>query len=201
MVSTTATAAPSIASTKYRDVARGFTISIPPRWQVIPQNKRTRQALIAKLRKQGHRALANQLAAFDQPWPKFRVFDAVEWPPYATPIATDVIVVKRPLSPSDDRSPAGLRSVANIVFGSLKQERGVRMGSKRAARVQLEGSLSYLIYGSSPAEGFSGRRTGFALYLLMGRQALWQVEFRTDARFFDQHGNLFRRIAGTFRMI
>ncbi len=184
---------------KHRDPVRGFTISTPSRWQVIPESTKQRHALVAKLRKEGRQALANQIAAFDQ-WPRFRVFDAVEWPPSATPIATDVIVVRRPLSPSDDRSAAGLRSVANVVYDSLKQEKAVRLGSKRATRVPLEGGLSYLIYGSSPAEGFLGRRTGFALYLLMGHRALWQIEFRTDERFSDQNSKVFRRIAGTVRM-
>jgi hypothetical protein len=182
--------------------ASGFRIAVPATWLLVPQSADKLKALITHLQKSGQLGKARLLRSYASDkyqHPLDRVFDAVQWPELPGPIATDAIVTKRSLSGLKP-TPSTLRAVANYVASQLGRDPGVTLGSKRAQAVRLAGGLSYLIYGTATASGFGGERTGFANYLLIGHGAIWEIEFRTNSRYLGRLAQLFRRIAGTFRI-
>jgi hypothetical protein len=64
--------------------------------------------------------------------------------------------------------------------------------------VSLEGGRAYLVFGSYPTSGFGGARSAGAFYLLLGRGGVFEIDFRTNARYFnaDAKKTLLRAFSG-----
>ena len=178
-----------------------FSIATPAAWVAIPQSRAGQQALVRSLQREGRSDALKVLREFvGDHWQHVasRKLDAVELPQtLPSDIATDVIVDVKPLPTGVSEDQSTLKQIVTGLYGQLKTSSGMHL--EKPAAVRLEAGPSYLLFGSATASGFGGARTGFAFYLLLHAGHIYSIECRTDARFFDAHAALFRRIAGTFR--
>ena len=183
----------------YRSNA-GFSIAVPAGWQVIPPTRASRLALAAKLRASGQAERARLVGSYALPGHtgvRGRVFQAVQYPALAGALTTEVIVSWTKL-PAASRTASGLRALSSHVSGQLAREEGVTLATRQPRPVMFQHGRGYLIYGSAPAAGPAGPRTGFATYLLLGHGGAFNLTLRTDSRYFDFFKNAFGAIAATF---
>jgi hypothetical protein len=184
----------------YRNAAGGFSIAVPAGWQVIPTTRASRLALAAKLRSSGQTDRARLVGSYAAPGHtevSGRVFQAVQYPELAGAITTDVTVTWTEL-PAASRNARGLEELSSVVSGRLAREQGVTLATRQPRPVSFQYGRGYLIYGSAPAAGLPGPRTGFATYLLLGHGGAFNLTLRTDSRYFDYFKNTFGSIAATF---
>jgi hypothetical protein len=188
----------------HRDKADGFQVASPSTWIVLPHSKAAALRLAAALTRQGKAHQAGLVRSYaTDGWQNTptRVFDAVVYPaPAVSPIATDVLIDRRPLPPGTKADASTLRAAGNGIFDSLKSSSGVKMGTKKPLFVSLSGGNAAFMYGTVVASGFGGLKTGFLSYFLLGHGFIWQVELRTDSRYLGSTTPNFLRVAESFRM-
>lgn len=198
-----ATAAASTPWRTHHDAANRFLVSTPSAWIWVPQTRAGALELAARLKARGDLRQAALLRSYlNDVWQSdpSRIFDAIEYPPTGAPIATDLVVTRRASPAGVAPSKSVLQLIAQTLFAGLKKSAGVRMNTPKPIYVSLNGSPSFRFDGSVPAAGFSGRRTGFDIFVLLDAHGLYNVEFRTDDVYLARQLALFRRIADTIRL-
>lgn len=186
----------------HADRKTGFSIDVPSRWQVVPRTPKAVKALAARLRKQGKGKLADQLAVLAagkgaaKSLASFR-FQAFRWPAPKGPITTDVTV-------KVDAVPPGYRAtdLKRVAAGVAKSLRAVH-GSTAAAPVKLTvpAGPAWEIRGTLPLGTKTKLRSAYTLVLILGRDRMYELAFRSGVARAKKEAKLYRAIERRFRLL
>jgi hypothetical protein len=188
----------------YRDAAKGYEITIPAAWKLIPRSKAAVQAQIAVLKK-GKSASNHELAdiyssiiASPTGLKGLSIyrFQALAWPPdLATPLLTEVslAIVK---TSSAYTKPADLTALGDEYANALSANAGSKIYDPKT--VTLPAGKAELVEGTIPAGG--GLATGVELYLIPHAKHVYELSFQIDARGLAQ-ATLFSAIAKDFAFV
>jgi hypothetical protein len=187
----------------YRDTVNQVSIATPAKWVRVPGSRAAALRLIASLRKRGETRQATLVRWYmddNSQSGEDRIVDGIQYPIRTSPILTDFVLVKSRLPKSLKSDPATLDVIAKAIFVEFLKD-GSRMTTGDPVKIRLPAGRAEVLSGAVTAAGFGGRKTGFAIYILLGPgRTEWQIQFRTDSRQLDADGPLFRRIADSLRL-
>ena len=196
-----AAAGKSQPATTYIDQAKGYSITIPRTWQLIPRTETQVRSLIATLhRKKSTVPLAETYqsilssSAGRSGLSTYR-FQAFLWPlDGSTPLLTEVSLGIVPTHTAYGRS--ALPTIGATYANALAQNTGSRVAVPKA--VTLPAGPAELVVATIPAG--EGLTNGVELYLIPHGKQLYELSFQIDARFLRQAAIL-TSIAEHFRFL
>jgi len=187
----------------YRDAAKGYEITIPAAWKLVPRSKAAVQAQIALLKKA--KGSANLLLAgiyssiIASPTglkglTTYR-FQALAWPPdLSTPLLTEVSLGI--VGTSTPEGKANLTALGDEYANALSANAGSKIDEPKT--VALPAGNAELVEGTIPAG--TGLATGVELYLIPHGKQIYELSFQIDARGLAD-ATLFTAIAKDFAFI
>jgi hypothetical protein len=187
--------------TTYVDRAKGYSITIPRTWQLIPRTETQVKSLIATLKRnkstvplaETYESILSSsggrsgLGAYR--------FQAFQWPlDGSTPLLTEVSLGIVPTPTAYGRG--ALSAIGATFANALAQSAGSRVEVPTA--VTLPAGPAEVVFATIPAG--EGLTNGIELYLIPHGKHLYELSFQIDARFLRQAAIL-PSIAEHFRFL
>jgi hypothetical protein len=200
VLTATAAGAKNVPGTTYVDQAKGYAITIPKTWQLIPRTQASVKALIAKLRKKKQTALADfyqtilQSQAGRNGIKSYR-FQAFDWPgslnqPVPVQVSLGITTSKKGITPKD------LPSIGALFANAFASNQGAKVTVPRT--VTLPVGKAELIEAAIPIGG--GVTNGAELYLIPHGKTLYELSFQIEASQLKT-ATLFTSIAKNFKFV
>lgn len=195
-------AAKNQPGTTYVDQAKGYRITIPRSWELVPRSEAQVKALIATLKKRKSTVpLADTYqsilssAAGRSGLTAYR-FQAFLWPmDGSTPLLTEVSLgIVSPSTKVDPKSD--LAAIGATYADALAANPGSKVTVPKL--VTLPAGPAELVEATIPAG--EGLKNGVELYLIPHGKHLYELSFQVDARFL-QEATILTSIAQDFRFL
>ena len=193
-------AAKNVPGTTYVDRAKGYAITIPRTWQLIPRTQADVKALIAKLRKNKRTSLANFYSTIlateaGRSGIKSYRFQAFDWPgslnqPVPVEVSLGITTSKKPITAKD------LPSIGAVFANAFAANKGSKVTAPKT--VSLPVGKAEVVEATIPVGG--GVTNGAKLYLIPHGKTLYELSFQIEASQLDG-ATLFTSIANNFKFV
>jgi hypothetical protein len=193
--------ATNVPGTTYVDKAKGYAITIPKSWQLIPRTQADVKALIAKLKKKKATvALANFYSTIlssqaGRTGIKSYRFQAFDWPgsltsPVPVQVSLGITNAKKAYSARD------LPSIGAVFANAFASNKGAKVTVPKT--VTLPAGKAELVKAAIPVGG--GVMNGAMLYLIPHGKKLYELSFQIEASQLAS-ATLFTSIAQHFKFV